>query len=218
MLACPRLKWYRISQLVTYQCMLSIHNSNMEEFHDNLLKWPIRWYQAVWYFWLTQGDFWTKCTICSNVMDWGFHHRPSCQLRLGVQNAGYVRALHVEKWEFFDLRALIHCQHWGGASLLGICTPWVQWGCASLGIPFVLPLLLYCGSLCPAARIMSAEVSSMLLLAPIVANRVVNLTQLSTSSDSMMSNWEGSAGNIFRSACKMAAGLWKPASEALPFP
>ena len=46
-------------------------------------------------------------------------------------------------------------------------------------------------------------------------NRVVDLTQSSMSSDSMMSNWEGSVGNPFRSACKMAGGLHETASEAL---
>ena len=64
---------------------------------------------------------------------------------------------------------------------------------------------LYCRSLCPAARIVSGEMSATLLLAPNDDNRVVDLTQSSMLSDSMMSNWEGSVGNPFRSACKMAS-------------
>ena len=46
--------------------------------------------------------------------------------------------------------------------------------------------LLYCRSLRPLARIMSAEMSTMLSLAPNVASRVVDLTQSSMSPDSMM--------------------------------
>ena len=74
---------------------------------------------------------------------------------------------------------------------------------------------LYCRSLCPAARIASGEMSATLSLAPNDDNRVVDLTQLSMSSDSMMSNWEGSVGNPFRSARKMTGGLRETASEAL---
>ena len=74
---------------------------------------------------------------------------------------------------------------------------------------------LYCRSLRPAARIVSGEMSATLLLAPNDDNRVVDLTQLSMSSGTMMSTWEGSVGNPFRSACKMAGGLRKTASEAL---
>ena len=59
--------------------------------------------------------------------------------------------------------------------------------------------LLFCGSLRPAARIMSGEMNTMLSLVPNVASRVVDLTQLSMSSDSMMSDREGSAGNTSRS-------------------
>ena len=51
---------------------------------------------------------------------------------------------------------------------------------------------LYCRNLCPAARIASGEMSTTLSLAPNDDNRVVDLTQSSMSSDSMMSNWEGS--------------------------
>ena len=54
---------------------------------------------------------------------------------------------------------------------------------------------------------MSGEMSTMLLLAPNVASRVVDLTQSSMSSDSMTSDQEDSAGNTFRCACEMVAGL-----------
>ena len=74
---------------------------------------------------------------------------------------------------------------------------------------------LYCRSLCPAAWIASGEMSATLSLAPNDDNRVVNLTPSSMSSDSMMSNWEGSVGNPFRSACKMGGGLQETASETL---
>ena len=74
---------------------------------------------------------------------------------------------------------------------------------------------LYCRSLCPAARIASGEMSATLSLAPNDDNRVVDLTQSSMSSGSMMSNWEGSVGNPFRSACKMAGGLRETAPESL---
>ena len=75
--------------------------------------------------------------------------------------------------------------------------------------------LLFCELLHPATRIRSGEVSTMLSLAPNVANRVANLTLSSMSSDFMMSVWKCSVRNTFRSACKMAAGLWEMASEAL---
>ena len=77
--------------------------------------------------------------------------------------------------------------------------------------PFCMVFInfLYCRSLHPAVRIASGEMSSTLLLAPNDDNRVVDLTQLSMSSDSMISNWEGSVGNPFRSACKMAVGCEK---------
>ena len=68
---------------------------------------------------------------------------------------------------------------------------------------------LYCRSLCPATWIASGEMSATLSLAPNDDNRVVDLTQSSMLSDSMMSTWEGSVGNPFRSACKMAGGLRK---------
>ena len=42
--------------------------------------------------------------------------------------------------------------------------------------------------LCPAARIMSGEMNTMLSFTPNVASRVVNLTQSSMLSDSMMSD------------------------------
>ena len=74
---------------------------------------------------------------------------------------------------------------------------------------------LHCRSLCPAARIASGEISAILSLALNDDNRVVDFTQSSMSSDSMMSTWEGSVGNPFRSACKMAGGLRETASEAL---
>ena len=74
---------------------------------------------------------------------------------------------------------------------------------------------LYCRSLRPAAWIASGEMSATLSLAPNDDNRVVDLTQSSMSSDSMMSTWEGLVGNPFRSAFKMASGLRKTASEAL---
>ena len=74
---------------------------------------------------------------------------------------------------------------------------------------------LYCRSLCPTDRIASGEMSATLSLALNDDNRVVDLTQSSMSSDSMMSTWEGSVGNPFRSACKMAGGLHETASEAL---
>ena len=70
-------------------------------------------------------------------------------------------------------------------------------------------------SLCPAARIASGEMSATLSLALSDDYRVVDLTQSSMSSDSMMSTWEGSVGNPFRRACKMAGGLHETASEAL---
>ena len=47
---------------------------------------------------------------------------------------------------------------------------------------------LYCRNLCPAAWIASGEMSATLSLALNDDNRVVDLTQSSMSSDSMMSN------------------------------
>ena len=73
---------------------------------------------------------------------------------------------------------------------------------------------LYCRLLCQAARIASGEMSATLSLAPNDDNRVVDWTKSSMSSDSMMSNWEGSVGNPFRSTSKMAGGLRETASEA----
>ena len=73
---------------------------------------------------------------------------------------------------------------------------------------------LYRRSLCPAARIASGEMRATLSLA-LNDNTVVDLTQSSMWSDSMMSNWEGSVGKPFRSACKMVGGLRETASEAL---
>ena len=80
------------------------------------------------------------------------------------------------------------------------------------GNPFCIKSinLLCCRSLCPAG-----EMSTMLSLALNVASRVVDLTQSSMTSDSMMSDREGSAGNTFRSVCKMVAGLQETASEGL---
>ena len=74
---------------------------------------------------------------------------------------------------------------------------------------------LYCRSLHPAARIASGEMSATLSLAPNDDNRVVDFTQSSMPSDSMMFTWEGLVGNPFRSAFKMAGGLRKTPSEAL---
>ena len=74
---------------------------------------------------------------------------------------------------------------------------------------------LYCRSLCPASRIASGEMSPTLSLALNDDHKVIDLTQSSMSSDSMMSTWEGSVGNPFKSACKTAGGLCKTASEAL---
>ena len=74
---------------------------------------------------------------------------------------------------------------------------------------------LYFRSPHPAARIASGEMSATLSLAPNDDYRVVDLTQSSMSSDSMMFTWEGSVGNLFRSACKMAGGLRETTSEAL---
>ena len=74
---------------------------------------------------------------------------------------------------------------------------------------------LYCRSLHPAAQIASGEMSATLSLAPNYDNRIDDLTQSSMSWDSMMSKWEGSVRNPFRSACKMAGGLRETASEAL---
>ena len=48
--------------------------------------------------------------------------------------------------------------------------------------------LLYCGSLRPATCIMSGEMSTILSLALNVASGVVDLTQLSMSSESMISD------------------------------
>ena len=75
--------------------------------------------------------------------------------------------------------------------------------------------LLYCGLLCPDAQIMSGEMSTCCSSPPNVACWVVDLTQSSMSSDSMTSDREGSAGNTFRSAFKMVAGLRETASDAL---
>ena len=74
---------------------------------------------------------------------------------------------------------------------------------------------LYCRSLCPATQIASGEMSTTLSLALNDDNRGVDLTQLSMSSNSMMSTWEGAVRNSFRSACKMAGGLRETTSEAL---
>ena len=74
---------------------------------------------------------------------------------------------------------------------------------------------LYCRSLRPAARIASGEMSATLSLAQNDDNRVVDLNQSSMLSDSMMSTWEGSVANPFKSACKMDSGWHEIASEAL---
>ena len=72
---------------------------------------------------------------------------------------------------------------------------------------------LYCRSLRPTAWIASDEMRATLSLALNDDNRVVNLTQSPMLSDSMMLTWECSVGNLFKSACKMAGGLHKIASE-----
>ena len=72
---------------------------------------------------------------------------------------------------------------------------------------------LFCRSLRPAAWIVSGEMRATLSLAPNDENRVVNLTQSFMLSDSMMFTWECSVGNPFKSACKIAGGLRKIASE-----
>ena len=86
-----------------------------------------------------------------------------------------------------------------------------------LGNPFCISSisLVYCGSLCLAAWMRSSEVSAISLFTPNIANRVVDLTQSFMSLDTVMSDREGSAGSMFRSACKIVTELWEIASEAL---
>ena len=81
-----------------------------------------------------------------------------------------------------------------------------------LGNPFcmVLMSLMYCGSLCPAARMRSDEVRAVLLFAPNVAKVVVDATQSSMSSDCV-----GLAGNTSSSDFNTLVGLRETASEAL---
>ena len=145
-------------------------------------------------------------------------HEPLSQLHLGVQNAGYIQTLRIEKkgmmilWSkstnpSSTLRECLSSQHSQTSDVVRLHI---------FGNPFrIVSINLYCGLLHPTAQIMPGEVSSMLLLTPNVADRVVDLTQLSMSWDSMMSDWEGSAGNIYRNASKMAGGLQEMASEIL---
>ena len=67
-------------------------------------------------------------------------HEPSWQFLLGVRNADYARLLSVERWGWwsFFIKVLSRCHRWNDTSLSNIRGLRVQWGCASLGIPFVL--------------------------------------------------------------------------------
>ena len=85
------------------------------------------------------------------------------------------------------------------------------WQC--LGTVFIN--FLYCRSLCPATPMRSGKVFAILSLTPNIGIRVVDLTQLFISSDSMISDLEGSVGNTLNSSCKTATGLQETASEAL---
>ena len=86
-----------------------------------------------------------------------------------------------------------------------------------LGNPLCLVLmsLMYCKSLCPAARMRSGEVRAVLLFAPNVAMVVVDATQSSMSSDSVTSDCVGLAGNTSSSDFNTLVGLRETASEAL---
>ena len=78
-----------------------------------------------------------------------------------------------------------------------------------VGNPFcIVSINLYSGSLCPAAWMKYCR-WVLFLPALNVAIRVVDLTQSFMSSDCMISDWEGSAGNMLRRAGKMATGLWE---------
>ena len=79
----------------------------------------------------------------------------------------------------------------------------------------VLMSLMYCGSLCPAARMRSGEVRVVLLFAPNAAMVVVDATQSSMSSDSVTSDCVGLTGNTSSSDFNMLVGLRETASEAL---
>ena len=86
-----------------------------------------------------------------------------------------------------------------------------------LGNPFCIVLMssMYCGSLCPAARMRSGEVRAVLQFAPNVAMVVVDTTQSSMSSDSVTSDCVGLAGNTSSSDFNTLVGLRETASEAL---